>query len=468
MSESYTCSARAKEAASQWLDNCVSNHEECSQTMLSDFLPTRLIDIGTEGSIVPRLVNSTSFKSPQRYITLSHCWGGQVPMTLRQDNLARMAQGIDYQCLPKTFRHALVVTRQLKCRYIWIDSLCIIQDSHEDWEKEASQMNQVYANAYCNLSASAAKNSSEGMFFHRHVLAIFPLRITLNKIQYYFQPSHANIYSIVNDSTLNSRAWVYQERFLSPRILHFTPSQLFWECKTQMACESYPMSCSQGDFMLPPLKRVNPALDGLLIRQRDGGSIFNQSPSPFVDAFAVWKEVIYNYSRRQLTRNSDKLVAISGVAHEMNKILDDDYLAGIWRRHLRYGLIWQILDEKSTRSSAYIAPSWSWASTNGVVARKPLAEVEYEHAVEILRAEVVLAGPNRFGQVTSGYIELKGSLMTISLHSCRTDGLASHIILGCLADSRKCRLRFSLDTLRLNVNRDQEYSQRLHLPALSH
>ncbi len=111
------------------------------------------------------------------YLTLSHCWGSFMPKRLLKSTLEPMKRSIRFDELSKTFQDALAVTRQLGMRYIWIDSLCIIQDSDEDWRRESAQMGHIYASSHCNLAATSAADGSEGLFFDRDTLPLQPLRV---------------------------------------------------------------------------------------------------------------------------------------------------------------------------------------------------------------------------------------------------------------------------------------------------
>jgi len=452
--------------ANRWLKNCAINHEECSEGFLSGFMPSRLIDIGLDGAISPKLIETSSMISPQRYLSLSHCWGGKVPLSLCHDSLAGMREEISYGDLPKTFQHALIVTRQLGCRYVWIDSLCIIQDSHEDWVKESDRMRHVYANSFCNIAASAAENSSEGLFFDRYPGSIMPLRISINGSGYLIDPPFAGMH-MVDQAPLSRRGWVFQERLLSPRILHFTASQVFWECRSYCACETYPSAYPMGSIpFMSPLRRINPAQDGLRIRRRDGGGIFNTSPDTFLDQFALWNMIIANYSRCSLTQHTDRLVAMSGIAAKFQEVSNDnvnDYLAGMWRKQLPYSLTWQALG-KNSRPAAYTAPTWSWASITGLVKRKSLTNSQRQQLVKITAGFVEPAGSNKFGQVNSGFVTLKGSLMAMPLSICQSKELVMPC-LGCQENLETISLPFTLDVSRPHIDRVAEARQRLHFPV---
>lgn len=120
-------------------------------------MPTRLLEVGNL-----RLVES-KYITPERYVALSHCWGiVSKRFSTVEKNFSQLKKSIDVEALPQTFRDAITVTRGLQIKYIWIDSLCIIQDDEEDWYREAARMELVFSDAYCTIGASSSKSSIEG------------------------------------------------------------------------------------------------------------------------------------------------------------------------------------------------------------------------------------------------------------------------------------------------------------------
>jgi hypothetical protein len=167
---SSTASASSWTVAKQWLNECTTEHRLCARKKNAS-LPTRLIDIGVSTTISPRLCETSEVASCTKYATLSHCWGQYMPKKLLQDSFLSMKNRIELSDLSKTFQDVMKIAQYLGVRYIWIDSLCIIQDSQEDWQKESGLMGQVYSNSVCNISATGASDGSKGLFFDRHPLA---------------------------------------------------------------------------------------------------------------------------------------------------------------------------------------------------------------------------------------------------------------------------------------------------------
>ena len=180
--------------------------------------------------------------------------------------------GIPSSELPQTFQDAISVTRRLQIRYLWIDSLCILQDSSEDWDHESAQMHHVYGNAYVTLAADDSRDSSEGLFRGR-----FPSLVTPTIVATAWKEALAKKFIViprrfwsesVAESPLNRRAWVLQERYLSPRIIHFGETQILWECKSRDCCETFPDGIPEvAQDIHTRFKGENFDVDGLRLRQ---------------------------------------------------------------------------------------------------------------------------------------------------------------------------------------------------------
>lgn len=367
-------------ATSQYQD-CVQEHEECRRGTDPSWLPTRLIDIGCvedtadgEGSSA-RLVTTRDLDRPTRYCTLSHCWGKAQVVKLLKSNLDAFLGGLPVSELPKTFRDSLCVARRLGIRYIWIDSLCIIQDDGEDWLSEASQMHSVYSNSDCNICATSASDSSQGLFVERKPDALDPCDVWIPWLDASgtFRIVDVTMWKEeIGRSPLHTRAWVVQEHLLSPRQLHFGAKQVSWECLRAMSSEQYPGG-------LPP---EIPNLEYYSRRQlhrapplppRNGGMNPKWATRAPKNLLTSWTHVVQSYMNAGLSHMSDKAIAFAGIAQRFGAIMGDESVAGIWRKNAAFGLLWRVDycrqgdGSPSWRPDVYRAPSFSWMSVEGSI-----------------------------------------------------------------------------------------------------
>lgn len=411
--------------AKTWLNTCVSNHASCSDhgSVGELWFPTRLIEIDHRGDDSEvRIVIPSSHLPTSPYMTLSHCWGSARFPKLTMGNLETMKSRVAVLTLPNTFRHAIHITRRLGLKYLWIDALCIIQDSVEDWQREAATMRNVYKYAFCNIAATGAADSTVGCFWDRNPLLVRPCKVDIT----WDLPLTGSHYCVdrslwtknVGEAPLNRRAWVAQERLLSPRILHFGSQQLFWECRELEACESYPCGIPRSrdplSFVVRTgLKRLNPS------EKRRAQEGVSSSMSKFTfDALEYWTGIVDLYTRSSLTRKEDKLIAISGVAKEMRFILDDVYLAGLWKNQLPTQLLWFVSrpliadnGRPSSRPDIYRSPSWSWPSIDGAVVPGNLSRNDdWDLLPTYLDASIDHLGDDSTLQVTGGRIRVRGFL----------------------------------------------------------
>ena len=265
--ESYTNKARSTAVSNcsndtivritYWLGKCTVSHPKCFEiqtvALTQDVLPTRLLDLGfvkQQGSV--RLIMSRSLPQDTVYATLSHCWGGGCEKTLTVDSLEEFEKGLLVDSIPKTFRDAVFVTTELGIKYLWIDALCIVQDSVDDleWRQEASIMGDVYANSYVTLAATTSSNPRGGLVHQRNPLSVWPCRLTAT--WRCFVPGELIVSSgaLSRDSDmipLCNRAWAFQEWLLSKRLIHFSNDQVRWECYCLAASELYPDGLDESD-----------------------------------------------------------------------------------------------------------------------------------------------------------------------------------------------------------------------------
>ncbi|EQB51047.1 hypothetical protein CGLO_09453 [Colletotrichum gloeosporioides Cg-14] len=219
----------------QWIRVCDGehNHQFDSHTKL----PTRILDLGTAEKPLLCLRDGVSL-GVAPYIALSHCWGTGNRFITLKSNLEEHKKHIGLELLPETFKDAVRIARALNYRFLWIDSLCIVQDDLQDWENEGASMEQVFSSANVTIAASSSASSEEGFLsVTRNQTASVTVRTPSNGTGFICK-SIDNFHRDVESSVLNNRGWVFQERALSRRTIHFTSSQVYWECGNGIHCES--------------------------------------------------------------------------------------------------------------------------------------------------------------------------------------------------------------------------------------
>ncbi|KAH6845644.1 heterokaryon incompatibility protein-domain-containing protein [Chaetomium sp. MPI-CAGE-AT-0009] len=334
-------SAEALSVLEGWVNECVAGHEECRWPKVSGGreeetkpeLPTRVIDVGTDadGGTV-RLVETKGRRDD--YAALSHCWGPpeKRPLCTTKATFSQHLAGIPVSSLPKTFYDAVAITRRLNLRYLWIDSLCIVQDDRNDWSMEAPRMGSLYSRAYLVIAASGARDSSEGCFVPRTgPNASIKIPYKVNGIQdgHILLTMRNRYLPMLAWQPLGTRAWVLQEWVLARRLIHFTSTGLMWSCHR--------------------LGKDAMREDGVVV----GGSTVQS-----------WDDVIESYTIRDLTYSSDKLAAVEGMSNEMQGSRKDRYFSGLWTGELPQQAFW-IGRETRRPDELQGFPTWSWASTRG-------------------------------------------------------------------------------------------------------
>ena len=222
----------------EWLSTCSKTHPRCCPAQTG--LPTRLIDLGSNSTYNMHLVETKHLQATVNYVALSHLWGTHQPLTSTKASVASRLRGIVMGDLSPTYRDAIHVCRSLQIRYLWIDSLCIIQDDEADWQRECSRMASVYGSCIFTIAPDAADESVMGFLLPRdhQQLQYIDDDGQLFNIHARYVPEHPTPEGrSFNFSPLLLRAWVYQERLLSPRVVRFTKSEVQFECQTSCDCE---------------------------------------------------------------------------------------------------------------------------------------------------------------------------------------------------------------------------------------
>lgn len=240
-----TGSERVMKTARAWITRCATSDTECKEK--NHFVPTRLLHITNNGTQA-NVIDASQYRY-HGYIALSHTWGGGISYRLMRENYETLAENIKVSELPQNFQDAIAITVKLNFSHIWIDSLCIIQDSVEDWKKEAVTMGDVYANAACTISATASQDSTGGCFRKRDSFLHTDCVLLYSKSScLYISPTIKEqemsledaFYKRVDLAPLSQRGWIFQEKLLSRRILHFCDGIVLFECNTMRASEFEP------------------------------------------------------------------------------------------------------------------------------------------------------------------------------------------------------------------------------------
>lgn len=360
----------------KWLQDC-SISDDCVRTKQCRS-PTRLIELMEKGE---RLYLTKENDNNLRYATLSHCWGKRSYKTLLSTNLSGFQVKIPTSAISLTFQDAFEVARYLGYRYLWIDCLCIVQDDEDDWARESAMMCTIYGNSNLNIAASSASDGSMGCFVARHNKWRCQVRAGPDILDIY-SPS---LKSTLRSSNLAARGWVLQERILSPRTIHFTEKQIFWECNRHIACEALPDGVwDEAEYRKPLVNGSHKVGD--------------------------WQSIVEAYSYAKLTFSKDKLVAISGLAQLVHSTSKDQYVAGLWKRDLIRQLLWRVNEPRTSQKyTDYIAPSWSWASVatypKGLTFVRRIGD-DWAEYIDIQLIDIKLKAADPFGALTSARMRI--------------------------------------------------------------
>ncbi|KAK3380589.1 hypothetical protein B0T24DRAFT_571473 [Lasiosphaeria ovina] len=232
----------------QWLWFCEENHSDCRSSASIRCMPTRVIDVGHEGDKYVSLWE-TGPQDKEQYIALSHPWGHEPHFVTDVQNLEQHKQGILLSRLPATFQDAIHTTRALRIRYLWIDSICIIQGPGGDFDVQANQMETVFSSAYCVLAASRAHNQVDGFLLPRRQRDYVALA-EADGSPFYICENIDDFSTDVLNGHLNKRGWVLQEHALARRTVFFTQGQTYYECGDGVRCETLTKMSNQGEKII--------------------------------------------------------------------------------------------------------------------------------------------------------------------------------------------------------------------------
>ena len=326
-----------------WIDDCQRCHQLCRVNPQQVGGPKRLLQCLSDGSV--RLVDTQSIPQRCDYIALSYCWGdGTAVKKTTEKTLDRHQSGIPNDDLPRLFREVAALARGLNINYLWIDALCIVQDSKEDNDKkdQIMHMGNIFRRALVVVVAASAESPIDSLLrvkpqsgqshTWRTASLIRYEEVDLD-VKFRKRDPGAHLFTDATKSTpVGQRAWCFQDRAMASRCLIFRDDEVVWECRSCCLCECG--STTRRPYrrpyrkMLPTFAEFAPfQLDGILPYYADAEA-----------AYSFWETAVNNYSGRALTFETDRLPAISAVASIVAKSTGDRYLAGLWRDDLLAGL----------------------------------------------------------------------------------------------------------------------------------
>lgn len=411
---------------------CLARQEAMAKAGVKS--PTRLIDLHDRQAKTWNIVITTGTSTRYQYVALSHRWTPVVPK-LKQKTLGQLQAAQPDNMLPMDYQHVISLCRALSIRYLWVDSLCILQDSVQDFHREAAAMVDVYMGALFTMSICWPSESGGLPIRDPSTMIpklLLPTTDGSDRQEVVLAYNKGEWLDCVSRAPINQRGWVFQER-----ILYLSKEQFYWECDDMRACEVYPDGMPPGSER----SRMN-IMDITLSNGTSDG---------------IWDRIVEDYTFSSLTFRKDKLVALSGVARQVASMNGDKYIAGLWKSRLILYLLWYVDTTyphagSEKWQSDCCAPSWSWASIihpirmalsfKNLMSRssaseiisfnkpfaKPLAWIE--------NASVLSAGPDEFGHISSASIDLRCLILLADIQEHaeqirigfqRVDHISSHI-----------------------------------------
>ncbi|KAF4975202.1 hypothetical protein FZEAL_7978 [Fusarium zealandicum] len=470
--------------AKYWLQECAESkdHTACRPARsTTPSLPKRLVYVGEKDQSSQIHLHITSPEDGHTdYLALSHCWGRADFLKLTLANYNEMLREIDYRKLPQNFQDAIVFTRRMGFSYLWIDSLCIIQGSLEDWKAESNAMSRIYSQAFCTISATGSPDANGGCFRERNPTQYEPCVLISSPTENLsVQLGSPNPFiSQIENGTLSQRAWAFQERLLSRRIVHFGSSLLFFECRTHFTSELMQTAITEGSHIM--------SIDGLRYDVQDLGDRFSMSnrhitkyeklpnrarkrriqesnpkyrpvhvrdsffqspalsnrgafnflqratrtPDSTLDAILklhqCWYQLVEAYTGAQLTLSSDRTVAVNGIAQAIGEGKEDlQYWAGLWSDHLHFDLLWCLDSPSASRPTQSRAPTWSWMAVEGRICQRLAPfQIAYDgirHTIEyvakicdISAEPVSVHSRDTSGVAYEGHLDIEGVVMPVT------------------------------------------------------
>ncbi len=361
--KSFIGSESCTQLVKGWLQGCQKNHVNCQRQQRSR-PPSRLLDLNSfESSLDIRLIDSQlDFDLP--YVTLSWCWGRRDPVKLMKRNLELYLDRMKFDTLPKTFQDAISLVRMLGFSYLWIDALCIVQDDDNSFQMELSRMDEIYAGSICTIAAADALDCYQGFLQSRWPLSNQDCWLTVE--------GNVNLIAAADDPTitqatpgfckLDGRAWVCQERMLSPRTIYYGEKHIYWECREKILHEKPRLENKDLELenSVSAMNVVSDRLKNVYLRlQLLKGDVGEDNREAVIRR--NWHLVVSFYTRAKLSHGNDKLKALAGAASILKNRFGLKATFGLWLDFFLTELLWRSITPNGKPAKSR-APSWSWAA----------------------------------------------------------------------------------------------------------
>lgn len=389
-------SAQALSFIKERIEDCILTHTACKIARRVN--PTRLIFVGHPGSSL-RLIEPEPSEN-FRYAALSHCWGSSPVLRLERSTEQQFKTSIAETDLPQVYLDAVTLCRQLKILTLWIDSLCILQDDRDDWNREAAKMADVYESAFLTICASSSSGAND-TFLAPYTQSWFTPTVLVwsdeeekDPLIKSRRPCRTGRHSTCATDPLDTRAWAFQEQQMALRLVSFTSDELQWSCKTQNTCE-----CMRG------LGSVVEGPSLSLYHRLQSSTNLLRGASRSLSEF--WHSTVAGYSRRQLTYATDRLPGISGLAVRYQQLSGHRYVAGLWEETLLEDMLWEC-EAHAARPPEYLAPTFSWASITRPVSFSDFDPDSIYHTTVVDVHTSLNNSNNPLGEVIDGYVTLEG------------------------------------------------------------
>lgn len=371
-----------------------------------------------------RLTELRDNMSPGSYCALSYCWGGEQEFKTTTSNIQSYKRMMSVEALPQTIQDAIRVARAMGFQFLWVDSLCIIQDNRTDMANELAKMADIYAGAGLTIAAATASSCHEGFLGRPEserpywsLAFSLPFRCFNGQLDDIILRKLDD--TIEDTCPLHQRAWAFQECVVSPRLLIYGATQMMWCCWAEIMSES----CNgSADFhwlrhdILWPRRCLQPSSAGRTLQ-------------PDNSLMQTWNRLVEQYTTRRLTKLTDTLPAFSAIAHRFGEARhgvlasikgNEPYLAGLWRDDFPLCLLWQNRSSGTRRGTIpQPLPSWSWTSSPDCrIYWKYFQRIDYIPSAKLLNAFVELGSPQAlYGSVRDGQVTLTGRLKWLRIQT---------------------------------------------------